>query len=85
MFNSIIVTEVTDYITFSQQTSIYKHPKNPTPTPCILKNYDSDSNNFSEVPDSDYQKHSVINSKAITHRLFLFIRFKYMYNIQYSS
>ena len=41
--------------------------KNPTltPNPCILKNYDSDSRNF-----FDYQKHSVINSKACTHRFF---------------
>ena len=48
--------------------------KNPIPTPCILKNYDSDSSNFSEVrlptPNSDYQKHSVINSKVCTHRFF---------------
>ena len=49
-----------------------------TPTPCILKNYDSDSDsrNFFEVrlptptPDSDYQKHIVINSKTCTHRFF---------------
>ena len=41
----------------------------------------SDSSNFSEIrlrlptltPDSDYQKHSVINSKVCTHRFFIYL------------